>query len=219
MSQPTITVDGRPVVHVTRVTGMLDKPQLTNWKIKLAVEAGDRNAASAEARRLADRGHRIHAAALALCEGRPIMPGDPDDVVEHCTMNLRTWVRENLGEVFLAEKPVRNAKYLYGGQPDLVSTLIDRRGLWVIDWKGSRAAEVYYEWSLQLAAYAMSDEVEALARHTGEKVRVASVLVNPDGDCTPHMHEHTDLARRKNAFLCLLTAYNDREAYTQPLLA
>lgn len=219
MKHEPYLINGRPVPSVTQVTGILDKPAVTAWQIDLAVRSGDRGAGKAEAHRLADRGTRIHDQALRVAEGKPWVPGPPDDVETRCVANLALWVEQRVQKVLLCERAIYSAKWSYAGRPDLVCLLRDdpEHAVWVIDWKGSHAPRPYFEWTLQLAGYAATDDVRQLAIDVGRAgvaaIHRAIVTVNPDGDCAPHVHMLDHDADDVQAFLCLLSVYNARQRY------
>ena len=205
-------IRGFRVPGVTDVTGILDKPQLTEWKTDLAARTGDRDAGKKQGQLAADRGTRVHDAALLLAQGKRVLGGPSDSATDTCVANIAAWMKQHVAEVLLCEQPVYHRAYLYAGRPDLLCVVRGRQGVWLCDWKASGAKALYPEWRLQLGAYALTDEVRKLAgRRT---VHAAVMLVSPTGDCTPHMHEVEELRKASDAFLHLLATYNWRKSLT-----
>lgn len=210
MSDRAYAIRGLRVPGVTDVTRILNKPGLNLYREGLGTAA-----ANEEAELTSQRGTRVHRNALLLCRGKPVLPGDPDPAVDTCTENLRTWLAHHLVKPLLAEKPVYSQGYLFAGRPDLVAIMrlgIPGDTFWVIDWKASRAAKPpYYEWDLQTAGYALTDEVRELAGRA--TVNRATITINPEGDCTPHVWAFGDSSRRKQSFLWLLSIYGDMQSW------
>ena len=189
------------VPGVTDIVGILDKPELHAWR-----EQQGTALANTVAKIAADRGTRIHAAALLLAQGKRILGGPADSAVDTCVVNIAAWLELHLGETLLCETPVYHRTYLYAGRPDLLCTVRGRQGVFLLDWKASGAKAIYETWRLQLGGYALTDEVRKLAGH--KQVHAAIMLCDPSGDCTPHLHEVDDLRAASNAFLHLLAVYS-----------
>ena len=205
-------IRGFRVPGVTDVTGMLDKPELTRWKTDLAARTGDRDAGKKQGQLAADRGTRVHDAALLLAQGKRVLGGPSDSATDTCVANIAAWMKQHVAEVLLCEQPVYHRAYLYAGRPDLLCVIRGRQGVFLLDWKASGAKAVYPEWRLQLGAYAICDEVRKVAGH--RTVHAAVMLCDPTGDCTPHMHEVEDLRSAGNVFLHLLSVWNWRKSLT-----
>lgn len=201
-------IRGLRVPGVTDVCGILNKPALNRWRETMGTQAADDAGQFA-----AKRGTLIHDAALLMSQGKAVMPGSDDSLLDRCVANLQGWLSTNLVETLLAETPVYSTAWMYAGRPDFVGVVrFDGRDRFaVLDWKGSKATAAYYEWNLQTAAYAMTDEVRKLAgRH---KIYRATITINPEGDCTPRVWAFDETPRRQAAFLNLLSVYNDRRAW------
>ena len=95
------------------------------------------------------------------------------------------------------------------GTPDLVCELADYPGLvCVVDYKTSHADEVYPAWSAQVAAYAFSDEVQALF-DCGAGEPLASVLrINWETLEEPVLTFVPKLRQEFELFKYLLAAHN-----------
>ena len=194
------------VPGVTDIVGILDKPELHAWREQQGTQT-----ANAVAKMAADRGTRVHAAALLLAQGQRILGGPADSAVDTCVVNIAAWLELHLGETLLCETPVYHRTYLYAGRPDLLCTIRGRQGVWLLDLKASKAAKPYFEWVLQVAGYAQCDEVRKLASH--RQIHGAILQVNPEGDCTPRLHEIKELAKHEATFLHALAIYNRKKEW------
>ncbi len=172
--------DGRgPWPGVTTVTGVLDKPALTGWKLAQVAESAiasaerlieDREAGKADAAvkwlttlstSAMDRGTRIHAAVESVLRREPadIDPRDADAV-----SGARAWlnqaVRERGLRVLEVEAFTISETRGYGGTVDLIAELDGE--VWLLDWKTGKSVawpdgRVYSDHRLQLAAYSNAD--------------------------------------------------------------
>lgn len=205
--RPTTLRDARTLgllPSVTGVLGILDKPQLTLWKVKTAiraaldVEKGDGEEVEAWVERVveragepvaaaADLGTRIHDAIEAACQG-----GEWDSqALGAYVAPALGWLLGKLGQggkVLAMESVVADCVYGFAGRVDCALGMPDGT-VWVVDWKSrkTRATESdaqaftpYATHRLQLAAYAST---WALSRKDRagigwEKVRCANVFVS-----------------------------------------
>ena len=169
-----------PYPGVTSVTGVLDKPALTNWHRETVAGAawdsldileamrrddpGNREAAIAyltkrrdESAKARDRGTDIHALTETLDMGHRIrIPKEHRAEVK----SYLDWREARQPEWLMIERLVFNTKLKYGGTLDRVA-LIDGE-TWLLDLKTSKsvadkAGQVWDEMRLQLLAYAACD--------------------------------------------------------------
>jgi len=199
----TITLRGHEYVvpHVTEVCDTLAKgPGFSEYLMKYGERA---KAISREAR---DRGTTVHEAARMHLKGVPRLPGSEELVAEQCAALITKWIAANVTKVYFAEQPVYSRQWLYGGRPDLVCELRDYPGrVCVVDYKTTRADEVYPAWSAQVAAYCYSDEVQAIERQDllGAVLRIDwETLEEPVLTMVPN------LKNEFQAFLHLLAVWN-----------
>ena len=184
---------------VTTVLGVLDKPQLTLWKMKTAVRAaaevtkGDGEDVEAWVDRVmakasepvaeaADLGTRIHEAIEAACKG-----AEWDSVALGAYVApVLGWLVGKLGgggRIVAQETVIANTEEGYAGRVDLA--LEDGDGLlWVVDWKSRKtrpsesdavAFAPYPTQKMQLAAYAKRWVADDKA---WEKVRCVNVITS-----------------------------------------
>lgn len=163
------------VPSVTKILGVLHKPQLEAWKIEQGILAAltlprlegetddafarrvveDAEAQSAKAREF---GSKIHDA----CEQYALYrryPADPE--FKEFMLGYANWDLANVKEVYAVEKIVGNVALGYAGKLDLHVRLVDGRNAIIDiktqgvkkDAKGKRRSAVYNDWGRQLAAY------------------------------------------------------------------
>jgi hypothetical protein len=204
------TLDGRVIPGVTKVIGKAtEKPGLAYAAAREAalwaahhlgaLDAMGRDRwvlAARDAHRevwnaSAERGHRIHRAALQLVGGQAITPKDPDtgepwpEDEMRSAYHLARFMDEWHVEPLAAERPVFHERDLWAGTVDLVAQL--RGGdTWVLDYK--TGSGVYPEHALQLATYRHATHLQAEGVAGGvvdlpmiPTDRCAVVHVRPDG--------------------------------------
>lgn len=168
------------VPSVTTILGVVNKPALPRWAAKMTAEyavaqkdtwTGLDNRAAIELLKgspwrsmndAAEKGTSIHGIAEKLLRGEQIdfiQPG-----TEHACQSVAELITALRPKPVAIEATVWSHKYKYAGTLDLLATIDDE--LWLIDWKSSKG--VYPDFALQLAAYAMADEI-----------------IYPDGTSTP----------------------------------
>lgn len=116
----------------------------------------------------AERGTRIHAAALQLVSGEAITPADADtgepwpEFEMRAALNLARFMDEWDVEPLAAERPVFHEGDRWAGTVDLVARL--RGGeAWVLDYK--TGSGVYPEHALQLTAYRHATHIQLRSDH------------------------------------------------------
>jgi hypothetical protein len=170
--------DPTPIPSVTTITGILDKPALTWWKLEqLAANAvqdaemlaimrdrGDTEAAvryvmyrrnASDAAR--ERGADIHALAERWHKGETV--DAPEELAEEWTGYLRWWT-DTLPDMLYAEEMVASVEHNYAGTFDLVAVIGGET--WMLDIKSSKSVAnakgtVWPEYRLQLVAYARAE--------------------------------------------------------------
>ncbi|MDE2015899.1 MAG: PD-(D/E)XK nuclease family protein [Patescibacteria group bacterium] len=153
------TINGRKILSVTSVTGLLDKSGPLMWwatgEMAKAIEAGQpieeaRRAYLATKKEAADLGTRAHQFAQDYIEAKnPEIPeGDPK-LQNAILAFLRLWNDSKIKPIAV-EKHLYSKDWDYAGRCDLVATIGGRTAL--IDFKTSKA--VYTEFRYQTAAYA-----------------------------------------------------------------
>ena len=168
------------VPSVTTILGVVNKPALPRWAAKMTAEyavaqkdtwTGLDNRAAIELLKgspwrsmndAAEKGTSIHGIAEKLLRGEQIdfiQPG-----TEHACQSVAELITALRPKPVAIEATVWSHKHKYAGTLDLLATIDDE--LWLIDWKSSKG--VYPDFALQLAAYAMADEI-----------------IYPDGTSTP----------------------------------
>ena len=137
-------IGGRRYARVTTILGVISKPALWEWRMKVGVLEAMRISQAA-----ADLGTEIH----AVCEG--IARGD---AVRRWPARFRLyatayfdWLAEDVREVLATERVVVNERRGYAGQVDAIVRLRDGRKA-VVDIKTGKSLDGTYR--LQLSAYA-----------------------------------------------------------------
>lgn len=142
----TYTLDGRPLVSVTRVIGStLRAPELEEWLKRTGMQA---DAIRDEA---AAFGKSVHAGLAAYARGDRLLDLDLPEQWQATVEAGRRWIDDNLDEVYAVEEPVASATYAYAGTPDLYGRRRGRKTPCVVDWKTTGA--LYPSHRAQLAAY------------------------------------------------------------------
>lgn len=206
--RPTTIRDARKLgllPSVTTVLGILDKPQLTTWKIKTAIRAaievqrGDGEEIEAWVERVAERagepaaeaadlGTRIHDAIETACRGET---WDSQALGAYVAPALG-WLLGKLGQggrISALESVIANPIYGFAGRVDCALEMPDGT-VWVVDWKSrktrpgetdAQAFTPYATHRLQLAAYAAEWALNQGPGKPGRgwgKVRCANVFTS-----------------------------------------
>lgn len=161
-------LDGKYVPGVTTCArlGGGSTDGLVNWAVRLTAEAAYefRNTelnreqylslVSSESDRqrdaAADFGKVVHKYARKILGGETITV--PDEYAGH-VQQIINFLDETEAEEIIAEQPVYSAKYRYGGKPDGILRLADKR-IWEIDYK---TGNVWPTAALQLAGYRFAE--------------------------------------------------------------
>lgn len=192
---------------VTAVLGVLDKPNLTNWKLNQAIIAARTNPhirpdmsleelvklvkadAAEQANQAAARGTDIHDCIEQFYKTQRIQPEYKDTIIAAVEC-----VREHCGEQKWQAEVWFASPLGYGGKIDLISDE------WLIDFKTKEGPaekhEMYDEQAMQLAAY-----------DQGRGRKLANVIVSRDDGSVKFWHwdNEEDNARQLQKFLALLT--------------
>jgi hypothetical protein len=160
---------------VTSIIGILDKPQLTRWKMREVAKAaiaipgpqGDEpverfadraiEAAMSQVGEAADLGSRIHAAIENLMRGGA---EEPSEELRPYVKPVLDWMRQVGVKVTHSEIVLVNAVHGFAGRVDALFTWGDGFGkMGILDFKTKKTkegekVEAYDEHTLQLAAYA-----------------------------------------------------------------
>lgn len=211
---------------VTTILQILDKPALTNWKIRNAVLAGEKaprfpgetdqslvNRANKVARQIAEdaaqRGTEIHDALESWCEGR----GYPSQFREH-VLATKAQLLDAVPDWGEHEKVVEQACVGpgYAGRCDLqvpgAMVIADYK---TKDFDESKLASIkgYPDQGMQLAAYAYATGL--FERATPDRpVRLINIFVSRDNPGLATWYEHKDPVRLGNAFLALVRYWHHR---------
>lgn len=137
-------IDGKRYPRVTTILGVIAKPSLWEWRIKVgSLEAARISQAAAEL------GTEIHSACEAVALGGPL---------DECPARLRAyatayrdWLAENVRTVQSVEQVVYHERHVYAGQLDAIGVLRDGRRM-LLDLKTGRRLDGTYR--LQTIAYA-----------------------------------------------------------------
>lgn len=134
--------DGRVYPRVTQVLGVLAKPSLEAWRLR--VGAGEAERISSMAREL---GTRVHAALEMINRGVPPPNGELTPFVQI----YRQWFAREVTGVIAVEQFVLHDVDIYAGTLDLVARLRRDGLLYLIDLKTSNSSDMTHR--LQTAAY------------------------------------------------------------------
>jgi hypothetical protein len=165
-----------PWPGVTTVTGVLDAPALTNWKLEQVALAALENAerlvedrengrSEAAVKYLVtgnttarDRGSRIHQTLEFVLRRATDIPIDDRD--RAVVNGARAWLNEHRVTPLAIEAFLINETLGYGGTCDLIAQIDGVT--WLLDWKTGKSVaapdgRVYSDMRLQLAAYAHAE--------------------------------------------------------------
>jgi hypothetical protein len=237
-TRPTTLRDARTMgllPSVTTVLGILDKPQLTTWKLKNAVRAAiaaprqdgeeeeawvDRvlEVAAAPVAEAADLGSRIHAAIETACGGG-----------EWNTRELGAYVAPVLGwivgklagggKIVAQETVIADAVDGFAGRVDCA--IEDAAGVvWVLDWKSRKTRDgetdkqafaPYAAQQMQLAAYASKWAVRE--GRGWDAVRCANVITSSTEPGRFGVAVHSNLEEAWEAFRAALAIWRWSKGY------
>lgn len=203
-----------PWPGVTTVTGVLDAPALTNWKLEqvalLALEKAeqlvdDRDSGRAEAAvkylvagntTARDRGSRIHGTLEAIARRWQNVAVDPRDAP--AIEGARAWLNEHRVRPIEVEAFLLNTTAGYGGTCDLIAEIDGE--VWLLDWKTGKSVatpdgRVYDDMRLQLAAYSRAEFIARVAdpkRHPLPAITRFGILHVTDGGTRLYPADVTD---------------------------
>jgi len=192
----TYTLDGRPLVSVTRVIGsVLRAPELEQWYKRVGMQA---DAIRDEA---AAFGKSVHIALAAYARGDRLLDLDLPEQWRATVEAGRRWIDKHIAEVYAVEEPVASERYGYAGTPDLYGRRVGRKTPVIVDWKTTGA--LYPSHRAQLAAYRQAAK-ETYGMRPAERIIVRFSKDEPGRVATyPLGHPETDFA----LFSYLLGAY------------
>jgi hypothetical protein len=218
---------------VTTIIGILDKPQLTRWKMREAAKAAlnvpppqgeeplDRFAdraiefAMSQVGEAADLGSRIHTAIENLMRGSA--EEAPADLIPYVKPVI-TWMREKGIRVTHSEIVLVNPIHGFAGRVDSLFTWgpVDAPNMGILDFKTKKTkpdekVEAYDEHTLQLAAYA--------ATHYGaeylDRVLAANLFISSTepGRMEVVKHDKARLVEAYHAFTQMCAVWRFRKGY------
>ena len=225
---------------VTNILAMLDKPQLTDWKIEQAIKAcmrlRQRDDESPEefikrafeeskkpTKKAAGFGIDMHRHAEKYAFDQSYRPDDPSD--EPYFGYFTEWFDENVEEVFYVEKVIVGGGF--AGTQDMKARI---RGIGVAttDFKtrksfpsptkkepDRRQVRVYDGDGMQLGAYRDADTVMCAQNKTPPPVACVSVLIDSIEPGPPFIHvwDEDELRRLSNAFHHLVGVWQSMKDY------
>jgi hypothetical protein len=225
--RPTTLRDARKLgllPSVTNVLGVINKPELVEWKMTQAVlaaltlpringEGEDQFArrvvedAQSRGRSAADFGSAFHAGAEEVAKTLEVDPAGP----YVAWLNLhRDWFQASCVRVLWTERVLVNASFGYAGTADL---LVEHQahGLTLVDYKTQgvkpgRTARPYGSWCQQLAAY---------RRAIGEPMTCMSVIVNSTepSAMVEHVWSERELEAGWECFQAALVIWRNEKGY------
>ena len=217
---------------VTSIIGILDKPQLTRWKMREVAKAAiaipgpqgeepverfaDRaiEAAMSQVGEAADLGSRIHAAIENLMRGSA---EEPSEELKPYVKPVLDWMRQVGVKVTHSEIVLVNAVHGFAGRVDALFTWGDAFGkMGILDFKTKKTkegekVEAYDEHTLQLAAYA--------ATHYGAEhlphVVAANLFISSTepGRLEVVKHDKAKLVAAYEAFCQMCAVWRFRKGY------
>lgn len=225
--RPTTLRDARKLgllPSVTNVLGVINKPELVEWKMTQAVLAAltlPRVAgedlgvfakrvvedAQSQVKGAAEFGSAFHAGAEQVAKSLEVDPAGP----YAAWLNLhRAWFQANCVRVVWTERVLVNVELGYAGTADL---LVEHQahGLTLVDYKTQgvkegKTARAYGSWCLQLAAY----------RHAiGRPMACLSVIVNSAEPTAPveHIWGEEELRSGLESFEAALVIWRNEKGY------
>lgn len=217
---------------VTSIIGILDKPQLTRWKMREVAKAAiaipgpqgeepverfaDRaiEAAMSQVGEAADLGSRIHAAIENLMRGSA---EEPSEELKPYVKPVLDWMRQVGVKVTHSEIVLVNAVHGFAGRVDALFTWGDGFGkLGILDFKTKKTkegekVEAYDEHTLQLAAYAATHYGAEHLQH----VVAANLFISSTepGRLEVVKHDKAKLVAAYEAFTQMCAVWRFRKGY------
>ena len=217
---------------VTSIIGILDKPQLTRWKMREVAKAAiaipgpqgeepverfaDRaiEAAMSQVGEAADLGSRIHAAIENLMRGSA---EEPSEELKPYVKPVLDWMRQVGVKVTHSEIVLVNAVHGFAGRVDALFTWGDGFGkLGILDFKTKKTkegekVEAYDEHTLQLAAYAATHYGAEHLQH----VVAANLFISSTepGRLEVVKHDKAKLVAAYEAFCQMCAVWRFRKGY------
>ena len=217
---------------VTSIIGILDKPQLTRWKMREVAKAAiaipgpqgeepverfaDRaiEAAMSQVGEAADLGSRIHAAIENLMRGSA---EEPSEELKPYVKPVLDWMRQVGVKVTNSEIVLVNAVHGFAGRVDALFTWGDGFGkLGILDFKTKKTkegekVEAYDEHTLQLAAYAATHYGAEHLQH----VVAANLFISSTepGRLEVVKHDKAKLVAAYEAFTQMCAVWRFRKGY------
>jgi hypothetical protein len=217
---------------VTSIIGILDKPQLTRWKMREVAKAaiaipgpqGDEpverfadraiEAAMSQVGEAADLGSRIHAAIENLMRGSA---EEPSEELKPYVKPVLDWMRQVGVKVTHSEIVLVNAVHGFAGRVDALFTWGDGFGkLGILDFKTKKTkegekVEAYDEHTLQLAAYAATHYGAEHLQH----VVAANLFISSTepGRLEVVKHDKAKLVAAYEAFTQMCAVWRFRKGY------
>jgi hypothetical protein len=217
---------------VTSIIGILDKPQLTRWKMREVAKAaiaipgpqGDEpverfadraiEAAMSQVGEAADLGSRIHAAIENLMRGGA---EEPSEELQPYVKPVLEWMRQVGVKVTHSEIVLVNAVHGFAGRVDALFTWGDGFGkMGILDFKTKKTkegekVEAYDEHTLQLAAYAATHYGAEHLQH----VVAANLFISSTepGRLEVVKHDKEKLVAAYEAFTQMCAVWRFRKGY------
>jgi hypothetical protein len=217
---------------VTSIIGILDKPQLTRWKMREVAKAaiaipgpqGDEpverfadraiEAAMSQVGEAADLGSRIHAAIENLMRGGA---EEPSEELKPYVKPVLEWMRQVGVKVTHSEIVLVNAVHGFAGRVDALFTWGDAFGkMGILDFKTKKTkegekVEAYDEHTLQLAAYAATHYGPEHLQH----VVAANLFISSTepGRLEVVKHDKEKLVAAYEAFTQMCAVWRFRKGY------
>ena len=217
---------------VTSIIGILDKPQLTRWKMREVAKAaiaipgpqGDEpverfadraiEAAMSQVGEAADLGSRIHAAIENLMRGGA---EEPSEELQPYVKPVLDWMRQVGVKVTHSEIVLVNAVHGFAGRVDALFTWGDAFGkMGILDFKTKKTkpdekVEAYDEHTLQLAAYAATHYGAEHLQH----VVAANLFISSTepGRLEVVKHDKEKLVAAYQAFCQMCAVWRFRKGY------
>lgn len=216
------TFNGKLIISVTKVTGVIDKPALKFWAVNLGVDFLLKNIDKLKAdiegkviQKLIEESKKAHTKFLqkAATSGTLVhewaegfikaktekdIPPMPKDIqVHNGVMAFLNWIDEYNVKFLSSERHIYSKKYGYAGIMDAEAIIKGKKC--VVDFKTSSA--IYPEMRFQVAAYQAAMEEETGKEYTGNKV-----LARFDKNTGEfEAHEFGDHKKDFKAFVAALT--------------
>jgi hypothetical protein len=225
--RPTTLRDARKLgllPSVTNVLGVINKPELIEWKMTQAVlaaltlprcEGEDLGVfakrvvedAQSQVRNAADFGSAFHAGAEHIVKTLEV---DPTGPYAPWLKFHRDWFQANCVRMVWTERVLVNTELGYAGTADLL-TEHQRHGLTLVDYKTQgvkpgNQPRAYGSWCQQLAAY---------QRAVGKPVTCLSVIVNSTepSELVEHVWSEDELRAGLESFEAALVIWRNEKGY------